>query len=817
MRCKFCGSRSLHPDSKHKTFSAGKAVAGTAVLGVYGAAAGLIGKDIKGYSCGECMAFSEAAMPFSIEDAINKAISKAENGDYYSYEYFRKQYYNIERIERNKQTEISNEQTQEKIRYVKNISNNDIQNNDFELKNTIVNNAFIGDSPMYIDEYRVLSKNKNDYLQIIGFNCSEKSIRSAYFDVVIFDDTGDKIGEEEFVFQGLNLGCKEALPKEYFELNQSLSFSVKVVLKKVAFTDNEVWRNENSNVIYLKESCPIDPYFSRLKYLKGYLSSIASVDDEEIFYPIVEKEYWKCVCGRAALLNERCSHCGLDIDEIQYAMSQETLETIQKKSVMDRAIVRAKETVQLREDAFDSIYSKAVSVMNKKDYRKAKSIFNSIISYKDSKEKIEECDNEIQRMIAQKEEEMRKKQEEIEEKKRLEKLQEEEKKKKQRRIKKLISVIVAITVVLLVLFICGYSLIVKKIIPDKKYNQTVELMKCGDYSSAIEDFTALNGYKDSPDLIDDCHYQIAIGYLQDLNYSDALKEASLILNEDKKNYCKNEILTSRYDHAVLLFDSKQYEDAYSELLVIRFDFDTDDMMNECKYNLALEKIEDGDYLGAYSDFVNLGDYEDSSYYKDILKKPYLLSSGAYGDKKVGDTFVLGSFEQDDDSSNGKEPIEWIVFKNTDGYILAVSKNSLFMHTYSSNAVSCWKDSSLRTYLNGPFLTSAFTEEEQLVVGSYETSENVYDYVSIPSIAQHNTYAGFGGDLKKCYASTSCFNDFVGNRDPSSFRHDLGYWLRPNDPNEENCYKYEDHIEYGYIDCPVRPMICIEYDWVYENG
>ena len=44
MRCKYCGSTSIHAATEHRNFSAGKAVAGAVTFGVVGVAAGFIGK-----------------------------------------------------------------------------------------------------------------------------------------------------------------------------------------------------------------------------------------------------------------------------------------------------------------------------------------------------------------------------------------------------------------------------------------------------------------------------------------------------------------------------------------------------------------------------------------------------------------------------------------------------------------------------------------------------------------------------------------------------------------------------------------------------
>ena len=43
---------------------------------------------------------------------------------------------------------------------------------------------------------------------------------------------------------------------------------------------------------------------------------------------------------------------------------------------------------------------------------------------------------------------------------------------------------------------------------------------------------------------------------------------------------------------------------------------------------------------------------------------------------MGDEFFFGAYEQDNNSKNGKEPLEWITLYNVNGYIYAVSKYCL---------------------------------------------------------------------------------------------------------------------------------------------
>ena len=85
-------------------------------------------------------------------------------------------------------------------------------------------------------------------------------------------------------------------------------------------------------------------------------------------------------------------------------------------------------------------------------------------------------------------------------------------------------------------------------------------------------------------------------------------------------------------------------------------------------------------------------------------------------KTVGSVVTFGAYEQDNDFTNGKEPIEWIVLDVQDGRSLLVSEYALDCGHYnpSRNAVT-WETCSLRTWLNGTFLKEAFSETEQTVI------------------------------------------------------------------------------------------------------
>lgn len=83
---------------------------------------------------------------------------------------------------------------------------------------------------------------------------------------------------------------------------------------------------------------------------------------------------------------------------------------------------------------------------------------------------------------------------------------------------------------------------------------------------------------------------------------------------------------------------------------------------------------------------------------------------------VGDIITLGSYEQDGDSSNGKEPIEWIVLETDGSKALVISKyglDAMPYHDIKENVA--WDISSIRYWLNSDFYNTAFDDEDKHLI------------------------------------------------------------------------------------------------------
>ena len=84
----------------------------------------------------------------------------------------------------------------------------------------------------------------------------------------------------------------------------------------------------------------------------------------------------------------------------------------------------------------------------------------------------------------------------------------------------------------------------------------------------------------------------------------------------------------------------------------------------------------------------------------------------------GGIVVFGRYEQDNNMANGPEAVEWIVLEmdKKAGRALLLSNHALDMQPYQRGGGKVsWENSTLRPWLNGEFLESAFTAEEQAAI------------------------------------------------------------------------------------------------------
>ena len=104
---------------------------------------------------------------------------------------------------------------------------------------------------------------------------------------------------------------------------------------------------------------------------------------------------------------------------------------------------------------------------------------------------------------------------------------------------------------------------------------------------------------------------------------------------------------------------------------------------------------------------------------DNIKTPLEYDNSTMSDSF--DYITFGKYEQDNNESNGKEDIEWIVLKKDGNKLYLLSKYALDNLPYDKNySYRSWEESTLRKWLNEDFLNVAFDEKEKkaILIKSY---------------------------------------------------------------------------------------------------
>lgn len=100
--------------------------------------------------------------------------------------------------------------------------------------------------------------------------------------------------------------------------------------------------------------------------------------------------------------------------------------------------------------------------------------------------------------------------------------------------------------------------------------------------------------------------------------------------------------------------------------------------------------------------------------------------------EVGSYIVFGSYEQDNDTANGTEDIEWLVLAKDGDKALVISRYALDFQPYNMvHAHVTWDTCTLRVWLNGAFLNNAFSPDEQAMIQDSTVTADANPYYNTP--------------------------------------------------------------------------------------
>ena len=269
-------------------------------------------------------------------------------------------------------------------------------------------------------------------------------------------------------------------------------------------------------------------------------------------------------------------------------------------------------------------------------------------------------------------------------------------------------------------------------------------MERKEYELAIEAFEAMDGYKESALQIETCRqvlkqmerYDTAVTLMENGEYESAIRTFNAIKrykdSELQIEACKTAIEDEAYNTAITLMENEEYESAIEVFKTIEGYKDSTSQLETCRkvmYEKAVSLMKNEAYNEAYIIFCKLDGYKDSDELKISAKKKNV--SAVFNSAEVGDIVLFGSYEQDNDASNGKEEIEWVILTKEDKRVLAMSKYGLdskqFNTTYSDIA---WEMCTLRKWLNTSFVSKVFDEEESAMIAATRVTASVNPEYSV---------------------------------------------------------------------------------------
>lgn len=394
------------------------------------------------------------------------------------------------------------------------------------------------------------------------------------------------------------------------------------------------------------------------------------------------------------------------------------------------------------------------------------------------------------------------------------------------------------------------------------YNEAVTAMDEADtekdYKSVAKLFETINGFKDSDSLAQQC-FDKAESCRKDRIYESAVegKNANSIKSLEAAIICFESILGWKDADEQVIACQKSLEEAkiakeerlrkaeeryiaaekrrkkrfaigtpivcvcIAFLIVL-----TTVIIPNNRYNKAVALIDEGSVVEAYEALMSLGKYKDSADKASSIYDKYKEEKLKVA--KIGDYVFFGAYEQDNDTSNGKEDVEWLVLEVKNGKALVISKYALDCQQYNTSCTDVtWEICSLRKWLNGTFINNAFSAEEQAMIPTVTVSADknpdystdpgnaTQDKVFLLSITEANQY--FTSDkARKCVPTDYAIvqGAYTSDSYKAGGRDTCWWWLRSPGYDQNFCaanvfcdgYVQRNSVEYECI--AVRPAMWI---------
>ncbi len=331
--------------------------------------------------------------------------------------------------------------------------------------------------------------------------------------------------------------------------------------------------------------------------------------------------------------------------------------------------------------------------------------------------------------------------------------------------------------------------------------------KIAAYEAAIKTFQTISGWKDADEQIYACQKKI-----EEIKVKE---EADRLEAERKAEECRIKAEKAAKKRKKAFAIGTPIVAACIAFVIVL----TTVIIPNSKYNAVVSLLNNGKIVEAYDSLIALNGYKDSATKASKIFAQYKIEKLKIAE--VGDIVYFGSYEWDNNTSNGKEDIEWLVLAKENGKVLVISKQALDCQKYNSiyTAVT-WENCSLRTWMNGTFLNNAFSADEQAKIATMNVSADknleystnpgnaTKDKIFLLSITEVEKY--FTTDeSRKCLPTA--YAKAQGAYTSDSYKTASGeatcwWWLRsPGSDHYLAAYVYYDG-SVNYIGCSVRNAI-----------
>lgn len=285
---------------------------------------------------------------------------------------------------------------------------------------------------------------------------------------------------------------------------------------------------------------------------------------------------------------------------------------------------------------------------------------------------------------------------------------------------------------------------------------------------AIEMFKSISGWRDADEQIIACQRKIEeIKAKEEADRLEKERKAEIERKEAERIAKRNKkiaIITTPIVCAIIAF-----------IFVLNAV-----IIPNSKYNDAIALMDAGNIVEAYEALVALDGYKDSADKANSIYDKYKLKVA-----KAGDYVFFGAYEQDNNTSNGKEDVEWLVLEVKDGKALVVSKYALDCIQYNTSDTDVtWETCTLRKWLNNDFINAAFSSYEKAMIPTVTVSADknpdystnpgnaTQDQVFLLSITEANKYFNSNG-ARQCVPTDYAVANGIWESDSGN----CWWWLR----------------------------------------